>query len=244
MTDSREPSGPIFWEHEGNRAVLEGSWKLVALSGQPWRLYDTAADRTEQHDLASAQPDRAKALAAKWDAYAARANVLPLGGWQATGVRKKGKAKAAGASFSKQTRFQLKMGDHLARSESPAVVGRGLTITAKFNSSEADGVIVAQGGVAHGYTLFLKEGKLNFLVRAGGLAASIATSGRVSGEHTAVARLQQDGAISLVMDGQTRRAGQSTRPAHHDANRWAGCRLRHRGFGGTVRREQHLPRRN
>ena len=35
------------------------------------------ADRTEQHDLAAEQPERAKELAAKWDAWAKRANVIP-----------------------------------------------------------------------------------------------------------------------------------------------------------------------
>lgn len=78
----------IFWEHEGNRAVREGRWKLVAVEGKPWELYDIETDRSEQHDLAEQQPDRVRDLAAKWDAYAARANVLPLGAWRGSGERK------------------------------------------------------------------------------------------------------------------------------------------------------------
>ncbi len=185
---------PIFWEHEGNRAVLDGQWKLVALSGKPWRLYNVIADRTEQNDLAAAQPDRAKRLAAEWDAYAARANVLPVGGWQA-GDRKKGKG-----SFSKETRFTLKMGEHLARANSPAIAGRGFAITAKFNAEKPDGVIVAQGGIARGYTLFLQGGKLNFLVRTATDEASTISTGAISGAHTAVARLERTGAMSLTLD--------------------------------------------
>jgi arylsulfatase A-like enzyme len=77
---------PIFWEHEGNRAVREGRWKLVAKESQPWELYDMETDRTEQNDLASAQPERVKELSAKWDAWAARANVLPLGTWRQPAV--------------------------------------------------------------------------------------------------------------------------------------------------------------
>jgi len=73
---------PLFWEHEGNRAVREGRWKLVAKEDQPWELYDMERDRTEMHDLAAQQPDRVKAMAAQWDAWAARANVLPLGAWR------------------------------------------------------------------------------------------------------------------------------------------------------------------
>jgi arylsulfatase len=90
---------PIFWEHEGNRAVRDGQWKLVAKENQPWELYDMAADRTEMSDLAAKLPDKVKELAAKWDAYAARADVLPLGAWRApaAGEKAKGKAKKQGA---------------------------------------------------------------------------------------------------------------------------------------------------
>ena len=73
---------PIFWEHEGNRAVRDGRWKLVARENRPWELYDMDRDRTETHDLAAAQPEMVKKLASKWDAYAARAGVLPLGAWR------------------------------------------------------------------------------------------------------------------------------------------------------------------
>ena len=74
---------PIFWEHEGNRAVRSGKWKLVAKENKPWELYDMEQDRTETHDLASSNPRKVKELSAKWDRWAARANVLPLGTWKA-----------------------------------------------------------------------------------------------------------------------------------------------------------------
>lgn len=74
---------PIFWEHEGNRAVRAGNWKLVAKENGPWELYDIAADRTEMNNLAARHPEKVKELAAQWDAWAARANVLPLGAWRA-----------------------------------------------------------------------------------------------------------------------------------------------------------------
>ncbi len=45
---------PIFWEHEGNKAVRDGKWKLVLRHRQPWQLFDMEADRTEQHDLIGA----------------------------------------------------------------------------------------------------------------------------------------------------------------------------------------------
>jgi arylsulfatase len=71
----------IFWEHEGNAAVRVSDWKLVRKGAQgAWELYDLKTDRTELHDLAAAQPERAKELAAKWQAWAKRAQVLPAPG--------------------------------------------------------------------------------------------------------------------------------------------------------------------
>jgi arylsulfatase A-like enzyme len=88
----------IYWEHEGNAAIRVGDWKLVRLGRNgPWELYDLKADRTELHDLAAAQPERAKDLAAKWDAWAERAQVkpYPAGDPGDTGAPKKGKKKRA-----------------------------------------------------------------------------------------------------------------------------------------------------
>ncbi|QDT03659.1 Arylsulfatase [Rubripirellula lacrimiformis] len=69
----------IYWEHEGNRAIRVGDDKLVAKGAKgKWELYDIATDRSEQNDLSEQKPELVKTLAAKWQAYAERANVLPL----------------------------------------------------------------------------------------------------------------------------------------------------------------------
>lgn len=68
---------PIFWEHEGNRAVRLGSWKLVSRYPDPWELYNMDADRTELNNLAEAHPEKVKELSALYDAWAKRCNVVP-----------------------------------------------------------------------------------------------------------------------------------------------------------------------
>jgi arylsulfatase A-like enzyme len=71
---------PLFWEHEGNRAVRAGHWKLVSTFPDAWELYDMAADRVERTNLAARRPDIVKGLATEWNAWAERANVDPWAG--------------------------------------------------------------------------------------------------------------------------------------------------------------------
>lgn len=63
------PLRRIFMEHEDNRFVRDGDWKLVALSQKPWQLYDLATDPTEMHDLAAQQAGRVDTLAKAWEAW-------------------------------------------------------------------------------------------------------------------------------------------------------------------------------
>lgn len=65
----------LFWEHEGNRAVRADRWKLVALRGRPWELYDFDVDRTEMHNVADQHPEIVARLTKAWDEWAARCHV-------------------------------------------------------------------------------------------------------------------------------------------------------------------------
>jgi arylsulfatase len=89
--DGRERPGhdAIFWEHEGNRAVRQGKWKLVSKHPGGWELYDMEADRSELNNLAAKEPDREKGMIAAYDAWAARCGVVP---WAE--LQKKAKAAA------------------------------------------------------------------------------------------------------------------------------------------------------
>jgi len=70
----------LYWEHEGNRAVRAGKWKLVARGPKnEWKLYDLDADRTELNNLAAQEPERVRQMAALWDAWAERCGVVMPG---------------------------------------------------------------------------------------------------------------------------------------------------------------------
>lgn len=72
---------PVFWEHEGNKAVRLGNYKLVSKwqqgSEYNWELFDLEKDGTEMHDLSAAMPEKVKEMSDMYNAWAEKNNVLP-----------------------------------------------------------------------------------------------------------------------------------------------------------------------
>ncbi len=68
---------PLFWEHEGNRAVRDGPWKLVSQHGSDWELYDMVSDRTEINDLAEGNRGIVERLKGSCQAWADRCGAVP-----------------------------------------------------------------------------------------------------------------------------------------------------------------------
>ena len=57
----------LWWQHEGNRAIRIGPWKLVAAGEDaPWELFRIDEDRTETNNLADAHPEIVERLARTW----------------------------------------------------------------------------------------------------------------------------------------------------------------------------------
>ena len=93
---------PVYWEHEGNRAIRDGKWKLVSYYNEiheemgrlgtgrrtgRWELYNMETDRTELLDLSAVYPGKAQELLRQWEAWATRVGamdweeMLKLGGY-------------------------------------------------------------------------------------------------------------------------------------------------------------------
>jgi len=81
----------IYWEHEGNRAVRMGKWKLISKASKnsfiwdrteevalsDWELFDMEKDRTETHDMAAQNPDLVKKMADMWLVWGKRTGIIP-----------------------------------------------------------------------------------------------------------------------------------------------------------------------
>lgn len=78
----REPHEAIFWEHEGNRAVRHGKWKLVSSFPNYWELHDMEADRTELNNLVAQYPEKVQEMDSMYRAWASRVGVArwPISG--------------------------------------------------------------------------------------------------------------------------------------------------------------------
>jgi arylsulfatase len=83
----RAPHETLFWEHEGNRAVRKGDWKLVAGFREDWELYDLKADRTETRNLAGQHSRTVREMADAHAQWAKRCGVVP---WTETWEKSRG----------------------------------------------------------------------------------------------------------------------------------------------------------
>jgi hypothetical protein len=104
----------------------------------------------------------------------------------------------------------LKIGDTLAADLAPQVAGQPLSITCQIEPKAQSGVIVAQGGSAAGYSLYLKDGRLVFAVRRSSADITRITSAEIPAGRVAVeARLAGDGTMTLSVDGKPAAKGKA-----------------------------------
>lgn len=206
------------------QAVRAGPWKLaIARQSEgmkaaptnapaPFRptLYNLDSDVGERHDVAEQQPEvveRLWRLIAKMDADLGTNKpgpgvrepgrvMQPMGLWLPGHEPKPGVQTAV----SLET---LQVGDTLSGDDAPDIAEQPLTITCEVEARSSNGVIVAQGGVTHGYAVYLRDGQLNFTVREAGVPVTIRGDARPAAVFKLEARLARDGAMTLALDGRT-----------------------------------------
>lgn len=188
--ESLERGEPIFVEHETNAFVRDGDWKLVGkevamLNGtvkDRWELYDMRKDRTETQNLAAVHPGKVKELAGKWEKWADRVNVYPRG---------KGSPK---------------MPDPQPEQQTPQIGGREFRISTIIQHPKPNGVVIAQGGNAFGYSLYLDKGKPTIAWRNKGILTNVQASQPVSGKVEIEVGVTKE-EITLSVNGKTVASG-------------------------------------
>ena len=87
--------------------------------------------------------------------------------------------------------------------QAPQVAGKPFTITCEVEPPPAGGVIVAHGGSAMGYTLYLKDNRAVFAVRHGKQITRVTSSELPAGRLTLQAQLTAGAMLTLSVNGQS-----------------------------------------
>ena len=225
---------PLFWEHEGNRAVRDGRWKLVAKGPQgAWELYDVEKDRSEMHDLAQQHSEIVEQMVEQWLDWAARAKVLPwpwgtlptkadledgikfelLFAENGNTVSRETLADTSGMGNRFDIRGELRFDNgavfdgksriEVTKSSSLYCANTPWHVEAETLAKAPSGVIVSQGGLLHGYSLFLRDGKPGFAVRIDGKSFSVLAPEKADGWSKLSGTITPDKKIVLAVNGKT-----------------------------------------
>lgn len=196
------PARAQYFETVGFRGVHQGGWKAIAdhLPGTPfsedrWELYDVRSDRAETHDLADEHPELVDELVDAWWAEARRNGVLPLD--DRMGPRVAGLDPALD-----RRRYRMRPGTRLINHVvGPSFSERPFRIEAHVVlDAGTEGVLLAYGRRAFGFSLFVQAGRLVF-------------DYNLAGRHSIVESRQQlaPGAHRLGIDVDSTRAGGTAR---------------------------------
>ncbi|CAM3305452.1 arylsulfatase [Occultella aeris] len=140
---------------------------LEELDRSGWELYRMSDDPAESHNLAGAHPDVLRDLVDRWWAEAEKYKVLPLDGSLQTRL-----TTERPQTSKPRSRFVYYPGGSVVPAfAAPQVFNRAYSIEAdvEIPAGGAQGVLLAQGGDAGGYSFYVKDGRLTFLYNYVGL---------------------------------------------------------------------------
>lgn len=160
-----------YFEMFGNRALYKDGWIAAARHGRlpwttgtydfdkdKWELYDLTHDFSEADDLAAKYPDRLKKLQDEFWVQAKKFQVLPLD----DRLAERTDPRLRPSLIEGRTRFTYYPGSiRVPESSAPPTKNTSHDITAHIEVPQggADGVLVAEGGVVGGFSLYIKDGR-------------------------------------------------------------------------------------
>ncbi len=222
--DAAERHDTQYFEIVCNRGIYHRGWSAVsrhhlpweqtgsggALDDDVWELYDSTTDWTQAHDLAAQHPEKLAELQRLFLIEAAKYNVLPLDPRMAARFN----AELAGRpqlitgnslvlfpgmrSLTENTMLNLKNKSH------------SITADVVIPAEGAEGVLVNQGGITGGWSLYLKDGTLTYHYSFIGLDRFTVTAAAplAAGEHQVRMEFAYDGGglgkggtVTLYIDG-------------------------------------------
>jgi arylsulfatase A-like enzyme len=164
-----------YYEMFGNRAIWENGWKAVTLHAnrmpweinvtQPfeddvWELYHVAEDFSESNNLADKYPEKLEELKAIFEEEAWANQVYPL---YDDMLARLNAVNYVLFGDKKVFTYYAPGAVRIAEKASAPVKGRSHKIETSIDlKGDEEGVIVACGGMTGGYSMYIKDGKLQF----------------------------------------------------------------------------------
>jgi len=215
-----------YFEIVGNRGIYHKGWTAVtqhripwevgaiktrAFDDDVWELYDTNTDWAQARDLAKKMPEKLHELQRLWLIEAAKYNVIPIDDRLAERFNPDIAGRPQLVRGNRQILFGGMKG--LSTHSIVATTNKSFSITAEVVVPEggAEGVIIANGGVTGGLSLYATGGKLKYCYNFLGLKHFFIESVKTipAGKHQVRMEFAYDGegfakggTVSLYMDGQ------------------------------------------
>ncbi len=239
-----------YFEIFGNRAMYHEGWfartihrapwevrDLPPLEDDKWELYKVSEDFSLADNVADQNPDKLKELMALFDRDAERFNVYPID----DRVIARMNAEIAGRPDLMRGRTSLTLYDGMdgiLENTFINVKNKSKTITAEIEIPKggASGVILTQGGRFGGWSLYMKDGKLEYTYNFLGLSRDTVASPKplAAGKATVVLDFAYDGdglgkggVATLSVNGEQVASGriQKTQPLLFSADETADVGL-------------------
>jgi arylsulfatase len=197
-----------YFEMFCNRGIYHKGWTAVTRHSIPWdtskpmpafdddvwELYDTHTDWTQSRDIAKENPQKLLELQRLWLMEAGKYSVLPLDDRRVEGFN----PDLAGRPALIKGDTQLLFGGmgRLTENSVVNIKNKSHAVTAEIvvPDTGAEGVIIAQGGAFGGWSLYAKDGKLNYCYNFFGLTLFHIAAGQIPpGQHQVRMEFQYDG---------------------------------------------------
>jgi len=192
--DVRARKETQYYEMLGTRGIWHQGWKAVTEHGpvpiglgkfdqDRWQLFHTDEDRSEAHDLAEQHPEKVEQLADLWLEEAKKYNVLPLNDLSIFEFRELEYYIPVPPS-GQYTYYPGTTGGPEASAANTHGVSYKILAEVEF-TADSQGVIFAQGSRFRGHSLFVKDGKLSYVVNFLGIPPEqgVVADAPTSGTH-------------------------------------------------------------